>query len=359
MRGVFRFLAPRLLRALIAVWLVSTVVFVVMRLSGDPVPLLLPPDAPRSEIFRVRRELGLDRPLPAQYGVFLANALRGDFGRSIHFREPAFAVVRGYLGATVDRARDALGGARGPTRGLHPHGAGQGCRGVARGRQAHAQERRAPDRDDHGPPVRDAARRRGRDRDGLRLAGDRPPRDPVHLQPRLPRRAVRGLPLRDRLHHDQLRDRSALRRPRPPGAAMTERAPSTSLRPPTEFPDLAAPSTISGARARRTARLATAGFAFVLVLGAVAVAAPWLAPPRQALSPLLPARERLMRGAGPDLPPAVRRVPPLGLGHPRGIPRVAGALFASARVRGRDPRPGGLAPARDPPPHLSQRALVA
>src|SRR5256712_1511007 len=102
MRGVLLFLAPRLLRALIAVWLVSTVVFVVMRLSGDPVPLLLPPDAPRSEIFRVRRELGLDRPLPAQYGVFLANALRGDFGRSIHFREPAFAVVRGYLGATVE-----------------------------------------------------------------------------------------------------------------------------------------------------------------------------------------------------------------------------------------------------------------
>src|SRR5213594_4126200 len=93
MRGVLLFLAPRLLRALIAVWLVSTVVFVVMRLSGDPVPLLLPPDAPRSEIFRVRRELGLDRPLPAQYG---------DFGRSIHFREPAFAVVRGYLGATVE-----------------------------------------------------------------------------------------------------------------------------------------------------------------------------------------------------------------------------------------------------------------
>src|SRR5207249_2365171 len=102
MRGVLLFLAPRLLRALIAVWLVSTVVFVVMRLSGDPVPLLLPPDAPRSEIFRVRRELGLDRTLPVQYGVFLVNALRGDFGRSIHFREPAFAVVRGYLGATAE-----------------------------------------------------------------------------------------------------------------------------------------------------------------------------------------------------------------------------------------------------------------
>src|SRR5256886_16137263 len=102
MRSVLTFLAPRLLRALIAVWPGSTVVFVVMRLSGDPVPLLLPPDAPRSELFRVRRELGLDQPLPVQYGVFLANVLRGDFGRSIHFREPAFSVVRGYLGATVE-----------------------------------------------------------------------------------------------------------------------------------------------------------------------------------------------------------------------------------------------------------------
>jgi peptide/nickel transport system permease protein len=102
MRGLLGFLVPRLLRALVAVWLVTTVVFVVMRLSGDPVPLLLPPDAPTSEIMRVRRELGLDRALPVQYATFAANVLRGDFGRSIHFREPAFAVVKGYLGATVE-----------------------------------------------------------------------------------------------------------------------------------------------------------------------------------------------------------------------------------------------------------------
>src|SRR5213594_3556997 len=93
MRGLLPFLASRLIRAAIALWLVSTVVFVVMRLSGDPVPLLLPPDAPRSDIFRVRAELGLDRPLPVQYAVFLGNALRGDFGRSIHFRLPAFALA--------------------------------------------------------------------------------------------------------------------------------------------------------------------------------------------------------------------------------------------------------------------------
>jgi ABC-type dipeptide/oligopeptide/nickel transport system permease component len=102
MRGLLPFLAQRLFRALVALWLVSTVVFVVMRLSGDPVPLLLPPDAPISEMERVRRELGLDRPLPVQYAVFLRNTLKLDFGRSLHFRQPAFSVVSGYIPATLE-----------------------------------------------------------------------------------------------------------------------------------------------------------------------------------------------------------------------------------------------------------------
>jgi peptide/nickel transport system permease protein len=108
MRGLLPFLISRIVRAAIALWLVSTVVFVVMRLSGDPVPLLLPPEAPRSEIFRVRAELGLDRPLPVQYVIFLVNALRGDFGRSIHFRQPAFRVVLGYLPATFELGLSAF-----------------------------------------------------------------------------------------------------------------------------------------------------------------------------------------------------------------------------------------------------------
>ena len=102
MRGLLPFIAQRLFRALIALWLVSTVVFVVMRLSGDPVPLLLPPDAPTSEMERVRRDLGLDRPLPVQYAVFLGNTLRLDFGRSLHFRQPAFTVVKGYIAASLE-----------------------------------------------------------------------------------------------------------------------------------------------------------------------------------------------------------------------------------------------------------------
>ena len=102
MRALAAFLTARLIRALIAVWLVSTVVFVVMRLSGDPVPLLLPPDAPRSEYARVARELGTDRPLPVQYAVFLGHVVQGDFGRSIHFRLPAMRVALDYLPATVE-----------------------------------------------------------------------------------------------------------------------------------------------------------------------------------------------------------------------------------------------------------------
>jgi ABC-type dipeptide/oligopeptide/nickel transport system permease component len=109
MRSLLGFLGQRLIRALVAMWLVSTVVFVVMRLSGDPVPLLLPPDAPRSEYERVARELGLDRPLPVQYALFVGNVLRGDFGRSIHFREPAWRVVMGYLPASAELGLTAFG----------------------------------------------------------------------------------------------------------------------------------------------------------------------------------------------------------------------------------------------------------
>ncbi|HWU37723.1 MAG TPA: hypothetical protein VN203_08695, partial [Candidatus Acidoferrum sp.] len=63
MQGFGRFLTYRLLRMLVAMWSVVTVVFIVMRLSGDPVPLLLPPDAPIAEMERLRHEMGLDRPI--------------------------------------------------------------------------------------------------------------------------------------------------------------------------------------------------------------------------------------------------------------------------------------------------------
>ena len=109
MRTFLLFLASRAGRALVALWLVSTVVFVVMRLSGDPTPLLLPPDAPQSEIFRLRKELGLDRSLPVQYAVFLGNLVRGDFGQSIRFKGAALAIVTERLPATLELGLTSFG----------------------------------------------------------------------------------------------------------------------------------------------------------------------------------------------------------------------------------------------------------
>ena len=104
MGGIGRFAVYRLLRMMVALWTVVTVVFIVMRLSGDPVPLMLPPDAPIAEMERVRADLGLDRPLLVQYGVFIHHAMRGDFGRSIHFRTPAMKVVWERVPATIQLA---------------------------------------------------------------------------------------------------------------------------------------------------------------------------------------------------------------------------------------------------------------
>jgi peptide/nickel transport system permease protein len=89
---------------LVAMWSVVTVVFIVMRLSGDPVPLLLPPDASIADMERLRHEMGLDRPIWVQYGVFVGQALHGDFGRSIHYRTSALQVVWERVPATLELA---------------------------------------------------------------------------------------------------------------------------------------------------------------------------------------------------------------------------------------------------------------
>jgi peptide/nickel transport system permease protein len=102
MQGFAKFLTYRLVRMLIALVSVVTVVFIVMRLSGDPVPLLLPPDASIADMERLRHDMGLDRPIFVQYATFVQQAVRGDFGRSIHFRSSAFQVVWERVPATLE-----------------------------------------------------------------------------------------------------------------------------------------------------------------------------------------------------------------------------------------------------------------
>ena len=124
---MLQFLTRRLLRAVVALWGIVTIVFIVMRLSGDPVPLMLPPDAPTAEMNRVRAELGLDQPIPIQYLVFIGNVLRGDLGRSIHMRQPAIDIAIERLPATI---RAGAGGV--------PAGDRRGAAGRARSRRRSA-----------------------------------------------------------------------------------------------------------------------------------------------------------------------------------------------------------------------------
>src|SRR5437879_1095970 len=68
----------------------------------------MPPNATSAEIEGARRAMGLDRPLPEQYAIWLGRALHGDFGRSIHLRRDVLPLVRATLPATIELAAAAM-----------------------------------------------------------------------------------------------------------------------------------------------------------------------------------------------------------------------------------------------------------
>lgn len=70
-------------------------------LSGDPAVLMLPPESTAEEVASFRHAYGFDDPLLVQYGRFLGNALRLDFGRSIRYDQPALELVLERLPATL------------------------------------------------------------------------------------------------------------------------------------------------------------------------------------------------------------------------------------------------------------------
>jgi peptide/nickel transport system permease protein len=106
-----------------------TIVFFSLRLTGDPVLLLLPIGATRQQIEQLRHALGFDRPLVIQYLSFLGRALHGDFGASTRAGEPALQLVLERLPATAELAILAmlvaivLGGAAGIIAALRPNSA--------------------------------------------------------------------------------------------------------------------------------------------------------------------------------------------------------------------------------------------
>lgn len=95
-----RYILSRLLQMVITVFVVSLIVFFLVRLKGDPVSVLAPPTFNQEQIERLRHAWGLDKPLWEQYLVFLRKAVQGDFGRSIEYRIPAMTLVQQRLGWT-------------------------------------------------------------------------------------------------------------------------------------------------------------------------------------------------------------------------------------------------------------------
>ena len=103
------FLIQKLGHTAIVVFCVLTLVFVVLHMTGDPVMMLLPPNASREEIDALSRTLGLDQPLIVQYERFLARIARGDFGTSLQHQQPAMGLVAERLPASALLAVTALG----------------------------------------------------------------------------------------------------------------------------------------------------------------------------------------------------------------------------------------------------------
>ncbi len=90
---MIRFILSRLAQALITLLMTSLIVFVLARSSGSPADLVLPTDATPAQRVAYIERMGLDRPIAEQYMIFLADALRGDFGVSIRTGAPATELV--------------------------------------------------------------------------------------------------------------------------------------------------------------------------------------------------------------------------------------------------------------------------
>ena len=104
-----RYFARRLLLTVPVLLGVATLVFSLIHLvPGDPVQSMLGEAASPQEVADLRARLGLDRPLYAQYGTFLAGLTRGDLGTSLRTNQPVAATIRERIPATFQLAFAAM-----------------------------------------------------------------------------------------------------------------------------------------------------------------------------------------------------------------------------------------------------------
>jgi peptide/nickel transport system permease protein len=106
---VIRFVLARLLQSLVTLAILSVVVFILARATGDPLHLILPMSATPEDYAEARRYLGLDRPYVEQYFSFVGKAVRGDFGTSLRARKPVIELIRERLPNSLKLAVFAMG----------------------------------------------------------------------------------------------------------------------------------------------------------------------------------------------------------------------------------------------------------
>ena len=98
----------KLLQSLLAVFGAITIVFFILRLSGDPARLMLPPEASEEQVIAMRASLGFSKPLWQQYVDYLTSVLTGDFGNSLYYKASALELVLDRLPATLLLALTAI-----------------------------------------------------------------------------------------------------------------------------------------------------------------------------------------------------------------------------------------------------------
>ena len=104
-----RYISRRLIQMVIALFLMSVIVFLLGRLTGDPVSMLLSQYSTEEDRVRITEELGLTKPILEQYGIFIFNALKGDLGKSVAGdNRPALTLILERFPASLKLALVAL-----------------------------------------------------------------------------------------------------------------------------------------------------------------------------------------------------------------------------------------------------------
>jgi peptide/nickel transport system permease protein len=99
---VQRYIVDRALQSLVTLFIVSLVVFGLVRLTGNPLDVMLDVTAPPAERERVASMLGLNQPIYVQYGIFLSQLAQGDLGKSLRSKEPVTELLAQSVPNTVE-----------------------------------------------------------------------------------------------------------------------------------------------------------------------------------------------------------------------------------------------------------------